>query len=581
MSIPAVADVLQEALALHRRGALAEAASGYAAVLRDDPANVDAHYYLGMLRCKESRFEEGAEHARRALAADPHHVRAHILLGRALSAVGKRDEALEQFDRAIALAPDLAEGHSYRADLLYDLGRNAEAVESYDQALVLAPKATENWFNRGMALISLGRHKEALESCNDVLGENPNHPDAYILRGAALLAGGPFEEALANYDQALKLNPDSAMAWIGRGNVLRKLDREEEAVGAYDKAISLQSDLPAETWFSRGDAFFSLKRYPEAMSAYAKAAVLRPDLLVERFGHDHASLFLSGRRACWAMPRGQPISNLSEIEFQVFSQNGEDGIIEWLVSHTDIPNTSFIEFGVGNFGEANSRFLLLNRNWRGFVMDSSEANMEELRDRPWFWKYDLTAQGAVVTAENINSLLSTAGFSGQLGILSIDIDGNDYWVRKAITVVSPAVVICEYNGTLGNTAPIAVPYKPDFDRFAAHYSGIYEGCSIAALKYLAQERGYTFVGTNLSGVNAFFVRNDLAKPVIDLLAEAKEFPLRKQGCRDHAGDIAYLRGLARFDLIKHLPVVDVRTGQTFTLDQIATLFTADWLAAIS
>src|SRR5690242_3917153 len=93
--------------------------------------------------------------------------------------------------------------------------------------------------------------------------------------------------------------------------------------------------------------------------------------LYHRLGN---ALLLSGRQACWVMPRGRRISNLSEIEFRVFSQFGEDGIIEWLVSHVEVPNHRFIEFGV-DFEEANCRFLMMNRSWRGFVMDGDEAKI--------------------------------------------------------------------------------------------------------------------------------------------------------------------------------------------------------------
>src|SRR5271155_2794344 len=138
---PQTADLLNEALVLHRRGALAEAAARYSEVLRAEPDNADAHYYLGMMRCQEGRFAEGAELARKALASNPRHARAHVLLGRACNGLGRNDEALTSLEQAIALAPDLAQAHSHLADILSDLGRNAEAIDSYRRALVLAPDA--------------------------------------------------------------------------------------------------------------------------------------------------------------------------------------------------------------------------------------------------------------------------------------------------------------------------------------------------------------------------------------------------------------------------------------------------------
>lgn len=293
------------------------------------------------------------------------------------------------------------------------------------------------------------------------------------------------------------------------------------------------------------------------------------------------ALLLSGRQACWTMPRGRQISNLTEIEFRVFSQFGEDGIIEWLTSHVNLPNHRFVEFGVETFQEANCRFLMINRNWRGFVMDGHQGNIAALQTDPWVYQCDLAARAAFITAENINSLLAAASFSGPLGLLSIDLDGNDYWVWKAISVVSPAIVVCEYNGTLGNTRPIAVPYRADFDRFKSHYSGVYQGCSITALQHLAEQLGYTFVGTDSHGVNAFFVRNDLAAPIVALLDERRAFAPHAQGSRDTNGRLCYVRGLARLELIQHLPVVDVVTGEMLAIGDVPDLYTPDWLAEIS
>ena len=137
MSVSPASDLLQEGLALHRRGAVDEAAARYAEVLRADPANADALYYLALISCQHGRFEEGAELARKSLASDPKQARSHVILGRALHALGLHDDALASFDRAIALAPELAPAHANRADVLSKIGRNAEALDSYDRALAL------------------------------------------------------------------------------------------------------------------------------------------------------------------------------------------------------------------------------------------------------------------------------------------------------------------------------------------------------------------------------------------------------------------------------------------------------------
>lgn len=292
-------------------------------------------------------------------------------------------------------------------------------------------------------------------------------------------------------------------------------------------------------------------------------------------------LLLNGRTAARALPRNAKIDSLGDAEFRVFSQWGEDGIIEWLISHVAAPNERFVEFGVESFEEANCRFLMQNRNWRGLVLDSSADHMARLRSSVGIWRYDLTAVTAFITAENINGLISGAGFAGPLGILSIDVDGNDYWIWKAIDCVAPAIVICEYNSLLGDTKPLTIPYDPEFERFKAHSSGLFFGASIVALQQLARTKGYSFVGTNTNGNNAFFVRDDLAATVISLLAERKARPTRHRGNRDEEGRLAYVAGPARFQLIKDCSVFDLESGRSVRLSDIEGLYSDHWVAGMT
>jgi hypothetical protein len=292
------------------------------------------------------------------------------------------------------------------------------------------------------------------------------------------------------------------------------------------------------------------------------------------------SLLLQGRALALASKNLKNIQNLGDVEFRVFSQWGEDGIIEWLLQHVVVPNHRFIEFGVENFAEANCRFLLQNRNWRGLVFDGSQANMSALRSERLFWMHDLTAQAAFVSAENINALIEKCGFGGPLGVLSIDIDGNDYWVWKAIECVNPAIIICEYNPILGDLEPIVVPYRPDFQRFKAHHSGLYFGASITALQRLAEQKGYDFVGTNSNGINAFFVRKDLSGAVVSLLSEIKAFPSRHRDSRDAKGELSFVSGAERSALIAETRVLNVETGKTVLLKDLPVLYSGDWLAGM-
>jgi tetratricopeptide (TPR) repeat protein/2-polyprenyl-3-methyl-5-hydroxy-6-metoxy-1,4-benzoquinol methylase len=267
-------DPLQKALALHRRGAIAEAAAIYADVHRADPQNADAPYYLATISCQQGKFAEGAALARRALANDPHHARAHVLLGRSLAALGQNEDALLCFDSALRLTPTLSQAHSHRADALAELGRNAEAVEDYDRALAAAPDAIEDWFNRGAALVALGRNRDALSSFDRVIAARPMYPPAHLQRAKALSDLHRYEEALKAADQALALEPRLAEAWLGRGHVLASLHRHQEALAAFDKSLELKPDSE-QAWLGRSNVLIAASRPDLALAAAQRALELK------------------------------------------------------------------------------------------------------------------------------------------------------------------------------------------------------------------------------------------------------------------------------------------------------------------
>lgn len=268
---------------------------------------------------------------------------------------------------------------------------------------------------------------------------------------------------------------------------------------------------------------------------------------------------------------------LADVEFCGFSQWGEDGIIDWLVERLPgIPRT-FVEFGVENYRESNTRLLLLLRNWRGLVMDGSAEHVSDIQRQNIYWRYDLTAKSAFIDRDNVNELISTAGFNGDIGLLSVDIDGNDYWVWQAIDVVSPVIVVCEYNAILGDLHQICVPYKADFQRNKAHHSNLYYGASLPALIDIADQKGYVFTGTNSNGCNAFFVRSDLATAVIDSIIEIKAFPSSFREGRDLSGQLSYAQGSERSKIIQHLPVFDFKTKSIRILEDLDNLYSHKWL----
>jgi len=250
--------------------------------------------------------------------------------------------------------------------------------------------------------------------------------------------------------------------------------------------------------------------------------------------------------------------NLLNNEFRVFSQWGEDGIIQKLIHHIDVGKKIFIEFGVENYRESNTRFLLTNNNWSGLVIDGSQSNIDYIKRDNIYWQYNLKAECAFITKENINQIFEKNGIKGDIGILSIDIDGNDYWVWEAITTVSPAVVVIEYNAKFGSDLAVTVPYEKDFVRSKKHHSMIYYGASLKALHILGRKKGYALVGCNSNGVNAFFVRNDLmVNEIKEVTVEDGYFSNLFRESRDIDGKLIYLSPEEELELILTMPLIEV------------------------
>jgi hypothetical protein len=268
--------------------------------------------------------------------------------------------------------------------------------------------------------------------------------------------------------------------------------------------------------------------------------------------------------------RDLTIQSLHDAEFKVFSQFGEDGIIQYLTDTliTNDQERVFIEFGVENYLESNTRFLLVNNNWRGLVLDGSATHIASIQAQDFYWRHDLTAVHAWISCENINEIIANAGFAGQIGLLSVDIDGNDYWVWQAIEVVSPIIVVIEWNSIFGPDAAVTVPYDPAFCRSQAHYSHLYYGASIAALEQLGRQKGYSLIGSNSTGHNLFFVRNDRVGALRALTAKEAYVESKIRESRDEQGKLSYLSGGARLKEIKDMHVVAVASNELILLSEL-------------
>ena len=201
----------------------------------------------------------------------------------------------------------------------------------------------------------------------------------------------------------------------------------------------------------------------------------------------------------WRSPQ-----DLRLFERKVYSQNGEDGILEEIVRRIGTGSNTFVEFGTGNGKVCNCALLAQEKGWSGIFMEADKSKFEGLQSTYAAFS-NVKTICAKVTSRNVESLFAEARVPPELDILSIDIDGNDYWVWKAITSWRPRIVVIEMNGQ--KPPPLDWVMPEDIDHV---WSGTdYYGASLASLRDLGRKKGYVLVGSESRGVYAFFVRSDL------------------------------------------------------------------------
>lgn len=189
--------------------------------------------------------------------------------------------------------------------------------------------------------------------------------------------------------------------------------------------------------------------------------------------------------------------------FKVFSEGDEDGILHQIFLRIGAGGRTFIEIGIGDGFECNTAFLL-TQGWKGVWIDCSADAVCKARAN--FSQFPVNILCEVVNPGNVDSLLREHCQDNALDLLSIDIDSYDYHVWKSVVTLRPRVVVVEYNASLPPHVSQTIPYRSDF---RPQVGTTYFGASLGALVTLAQQKGYSIVGCSVTGVNAFFVRNDL------------------------------------------------------------------------
>jgi hypothetical protein len=200
--------------------------------------------------------------------------------------------------------------------------------------------------------------------------------------------------------------------------------------------------------------------------------------------------------------------SLKDVGFRVYSQFEEDGILLYIFSIIGTTNKRVVEICVSDGFECMATNLVINHGWNGLLFDGDEKFVEQgnkfFAFNPSTFLHPPLFKHAWITRENVDQLINENGFSGEIDLLSLDIDGNDYYIMEAITVIKPRVIICETLNVIPSDLALTIPYEPDFSKMQTSHPD-FVGVSLLAMKKLLKKRGYRLVGGHRFGFNAIFM----------------------------------------------------------------------------
>jgi hypothetical protein len=253
----------------------------------------------------------------------------------------------------------------------------------------------------------------------------------------------------------------------------------------------------------------------------------------------------------------QPIDPSDPATWEVsgLSQNGEDGITDYLTRHIQCPNRYFVEIGASDGTENNTSWLALARRWRGLMVEGDPKKADYCSYIMEGLAVGVEVENRFVTLENIKELHERITCHDP-DFFSLDIDGIDWYIAEALFELGfrPKIIAVEYNSTLGPEKALTIPYQPDFNFRTAHPTNLYYGVSIQAWRYLMAGYGYKFVTVDTNGVNAFFVRTECFSADLFVNLKSREFEENFYQRTRHRNT-----WVGQFSLIEHLPLVDLST----------------------
>ena len=258
------------------------------------------------------------------------------------------------------------------------------------------------------------------------------------------------------------------------------------------------------------------------------------------------------------------VEDIIDIEEKIFSQNGEDGIIDYLIHKLNIGNKNFVEIGVGNYRESNTRFLYNRYHPKGFIIDYIDDMKSKVTKHVNFWKGDLRICNQKIDADNILDILNK-NCDYEIDFFSIDIDSIDYWIIKKLKNNISKIFVAEYNPVFGAELEVTVPNISGFERSKYHYSYLCYGMSLKALINLMDQKGYYFIGTNLQKINAFFILKEFKKEVFFKNIKIKSLDnytnSNIRDSRDINNNLNFLSGNNKFKEIEDCEVINLKDNK--------------------